>query len=176
MPGRFEIMRAVKKGLDSLETATAAHKSEWTKDVGTKLCGIGRKFGFKVFAKSNAVHDDSEKDGRELLYDVTWLEYEKHCSGELTDAPLVAECEWEGEQQIGYDFNKLLLARAGVRVMIFGGGKEIVDRLAVKVKEFNGSRAEDAWLLAAWEQNGDAWRFRYFTIGGSGEAHVQEFS
>ena len=29
---------------------------------------------------------------------------------------------------------------------------------------FNGSRAEDAWLLAAWERNANGWSFRYFTI------------
>ena len=45
------------------------------------------------------------------------------------------------------------------------GSKEIAERLAGKVREFNGSRAEDAWLLAAWEGSNDDWSFRYFTIG-----------
>ena len=58
-------------------------------------------------------------DHGEWLYDVTWLEYE----GELlTDAPLVAECEWSGGEEIDHDFQKLLLARAGVRLTIFDGG------------------------------------------------------
>ena len=29
---------------------------------------------------------------------------------------------------------------------------------------FNGSRAEDAWLLAAWKGTRENWWFRYFTI------------
>ena len=33
-----------------------------------------------------------------------------------------------------------------------------------KVREFKGSRAEDAWLLVAWEGSTDDWWFRYFTI------------
>ena len=64
------------------------------------------------------------------------------------------------------DFEKLLLARAGVRLMIFDGNykpgsKGIAEQLAGRVREFNGSRAEDAYLLAAWERNANGWSFRY---------------
>ncbi len=44
------------------------------------------------------------------------------------------------------------------------GSKEIAERLAGRVREFNGSRAEDAWLLAVWERSDDGWLFKYFTI------------
>ena len=174
MPGRFEIMRAVQRGLDSLEIAT---NGEWTEAVETELCRIGRSFGYEVYANPRYV-PERERDGGEWLYDVTWLEYDRRDTGELTDAPLVAESEWGDLPHIEDDFEKLLLARAGVRVMIFGGGDEpvsrkIAERLAVKVREFNGARAEDAWLLAAWEQDGDAWRFRYFTIGSGPSATEQ---
>ena len=165
MPGKFAIMRKVKKGLDEIDTGVP--REERTRAVKTELCTIGRSFGYEVYAKD--VEED-ERDGSEWLYDVTWLEYDRSGGG-LTDAPLVAECEWENQQEIEIDndFEKLLLARAGVRVMIFSGrdepnSKNIAERLARWVKEFNGSRAEDAWLLAAREKNGDVWRFRYFTI------------
>ena len=172
MPENSKIIRAVKNGLDRLkaEIDRAALDSEWTKAIETELCRIGRSFGYKVYASKV---DDMEKDDGEWLYDVTWLEYEKSGRGELTDAPLVAECEWGGEQKIEDDFEKLLLARAGVRVMIFHGGNEPgarSDLLAGKVRAFNGSRAEDDWLLAAWEPNGDGWRFSYFTIGSGPSA------
>ncbi len=86
-----------------------------------------------------------------MLYDVTWLEYGR--DGLLIDAHLVAECEWGDFHDIGEDFEKLLLARAGARLIIFDDtykpySKEIAKRLAERVKEFNGSRDEDAWLLA----------------------------
>ena len=89
--------------------------------------------------------------------------------GLLIDAHLVAECEWGDFEAIVEDFEKLLLARAGVCLMIFDGNykpgsKGIAERLAGRVREFNGSRAEDAWLLAAWEKRNDGWWFRYFTI------------
>ena len=67
----------------------------------------------------------------------------------MIDAHLVAECEWGDFEAIVEDFEKLLLARTGVRLMIFDGrykpgSKEIAERLARRVREFNGSRAEDA--------------------------------
>ena len=88
---------------------------------------------------------------------------------ELVDAPLVAECEWDDFAAIVEDFEKLLLARAGVRLMIFDGNykpgsKEIAERLCRKGQGVQSSRAEDAWLLAAWEKSDDDWWFRYFTI------------
>ena len=177
MPGKFEIMRAVQKGLDSL--TVALHVDEvggdkvWTKAVKTKLCEIGREFCRKVCASGV---DEPAPDYPEWLYDVAWLDYEKSGQGELVDATLVVECEWGNKGAIEDDFEKLLLARAGVHLMIFEGvsnripkprSKEIAERLARKVREFNGSRAEDAWLLAAWERSADeenGWSFRYFTI------------
>ena len=164
MPGKSEIMRAVQEGLNRLEIDDPKGNTEWTKAVKTKLCEIGKdRFGCKVYA--NGV-DEPEPDGGEWLYDVTWL---KHENDEVVDAPLIAECEWSDQGEIEDDFEKLLLARADVRLMIFDGNhkpgsKELAGRLAGKVREFNGSRAEDTWLLAAWEGSNDDWSFRYFTI------------
>ena len=151
MPGKFEIMRAVQDGLNSLRVDKSWTDVDWTPAVKTKLCKIGQdRFGCKV----------GERNGLE------WP------ATALIEAPLVAECEWGRGKNLEYiveDFEKLLLARADVRLMIFDGNhkpgsKEIAERLAGKVREFNGSRAEDAWLLAAWEGSNDDWRFRYFTI------------
>ena len=168
MPGKFEIMRAVQKGLgpNSLEIDDPKGYVEWTKAVKTKLCEIGRKFGFKVGAGGV----DNPGFG-EWLYDVTWLEYEPKPfpDGLLIDVHLVAECEWGDLEHIIEDFEKLLQARARVRLMIFDGNqnpgsKKIAEQLAGRVREFNGFRAEDVWLLAAWEGTNAAWSFRYFTI------------
>ncbi len=173
MPGKFKIMRAVREGLNGLEIDKPAGNTEWNKAVKTELCKIGRgRFGCYVCARDV---DETDRDQGEWLYDVTWLEYEKNGRSELkarrklVDAPLVAECEWGDLGDIYDDFEKILLARAGVRLMIFDGGYDpgstgIAERLAGRVREFNGSRSEDAWLLAAWEGSNDDWSFRYFTI------------
>ena len=159
-------MREVRKGLDSLEVGKSESNPIWTKAVKTKLCEIGREFGCKVCASGV---EKADRDYGEWLYDVTWLDYEKSGQGELVDAPLVAECEWGNFDAIVEDFEKLLLARAGVRLMIFDGNYKpssegIAEQLAGRVREFKGSRAKDAWLLAAWEKSDDDWWFRCFTI------------
>ena len=180
MPEKGEIMRAVQKGLSHLKVGKGESDKVWTEKVKTELCKIGRSFDYRVYARADEVHE-CERDGGEWLYDVTWIEYERGRDGlkwpatALIEAPLVAECEWGNFEQIVYDFEKLLLARARVRLMVFdshragGSSKEVAERLAGKVREFNGSLAEDAWLLASWERSDAAspdgwWRFRYFMI------------
>ena len=173
MPGKSEIMCAVRNGLDNLEIDDPKENAEWTRAVKTELYKIGRdRFSFEVYASGV---ENPEPGHGEWLYDVTWLEYEKNGCSELNarrklvDAPLVAECEWGDLGDIYDDFEKSLLARASVRLMIFDGNqnpgsKKIAEQLAGRVREFNGSRAEDVWLLAAWEGSNDDWSFRYFTI------------
>ena len=126
MPVKFEIMRALCEGLNSLEIDKPESRTEWNKAVKTELCKIGRRFGYSVYARSNEVNKAYRDEG-EWLYDVTWLEYEKGARGELVnlvDAPLVAECEGGNKGDIEDDFEKLLLARPHVRLMIFKGISE----------------------------------------------------
>ena len=52
--------------------------------------------------------------------------------------------------------------------------EELAEQLAGRIREFKGSRAEDAWLFAAWERNNDeekGWSFRYFTIDDEPPGH-----
>ena len=168
MIGTLGIVEELRRGLDSLDIAAAESSKVWSEKVKSELCRIGKGLKFCVGANKGEV-PETDRDYGEWLYDVTWLEYE----GDLVmDAPLVAECEWGGMTDIDDDFQKLLLARAGVRLMIFNGHQkpctpEIVKHLARQVVEFKRSREEDAWLLAAWERtdkNEKGWLFHYFTI------------
>ena len=171
MHGSPEIVRAVREGLDNLKIIAAESDTVWTRSVKTKLCKVGRDgFGCKVGARKNEVAKEN-RDYGEWLYDVTWLEYDREYIN-IIDACLVAELEWGGVTDIDEDFQKLLLARAGMRLMIFDGNFEpgsekIAKRLARQAGEFGRSRDGDAWLLAAWERseaNEKGWLFRYFTI------------
>ena len=163
MPENHEIIRTVYEGLNSLDAEKPSEVTEVA--VKTKLCKIGRcKFGFEVCARNV-----KEANWGEWLFDVTWLKYDGARS--LIYAPLAAECEWGEREHIYDDFQKLLLARASVLLMVFDGHKcgsmETASWLAEKVGKFNGSRDEDTWLLAAWERNDNeekGWSFRYFTI------------
>ena len=91
MPGKLEIMRAVREGLDGLKVVQGARDTEWTSAVETELCRIGQcQFRCKVGARTDEV-DEAHRDYGEWLFDVTWLEYGR--DGRLIDAHLVAECE-----------------------------------------------------------------------------------
>lgn len=131
-------------------------------EIKTTLCKIGHEeFCCKVGAR-----DVECTDYGEWLFDVTWLEYD----GEFViDACLVAECEWRGDEEVEWDFQKLLLARATVRLMIFDGNydprsEKIAACLAKQVGRFRRSRDEDGWLLVAWERCESGWRFRCFLV------------
>ena len=182
MPTPQEIVDAIRIGLDDIPPASgAARKEIRTAEIKTKLCEIGRQiFDCKVCAALPVSH----RDYGEWLYDVVWLKYHE----ELTDhpircVPLVAECEWGNYGQIKEDFQKLLLARASVRLMIFRdptmsdsqygsqGAEWTFKQLEWHVTRFNPSHTDGAWLLAAWKRIGaiddpDAdFAFTYFTIG-----------
>lgn len=162
MVEKYEIMRAIRDGLNSIEVERPWEVTEPV--VKTKLCEIGQKLCFYACAKSVKGANCGE-----WLYDVTWLKYD---GGKLIDASLAAECEWGEREHVYDDFQKLLLSRARVVLMIFDGhkcgSKETADWLAEKIEKFKGSRDdEDAWLLAAWEKNDNeakSWSFRYFKI------------
>ena len=174
MPDSSRIIDAIRSGLDHLQIGAAESNVVWTKEIKTELCRIGRQeFRCKVGAHAREVAK-CDRDYGEWLYDVTWLEFDG--DGCVTDAHLVAECEWGDITDIDEDFQNLLLARATVRMMIFDGNYEpkspkIADHLANQVRRFNRPGDEDAWFLAAWERSDDnerGWSFRYYTIDRCG--------
>lgn len=85
----------------------------------------------------------------EFLYDVTWLKTtDGTADGRITHVPLVAEIEWGDQSEVWYDFQKLLVARAGVRVMIFDNHAGLLDELQRHVRQYaNGG---DRYLLAQY--------------------------
>lgn len=161
-------MRAIQGGLDQLDVHIDDDTEAWTKAIKTELCRIGREeFGLRVGASGV---EPFVPNYPEWLYDVTWSEYD---DDGLMEVILVAECEWGEFSEIVYDFQKLPLARATLRLMIFDGSQyprgsqAIAERLAQQAERFKHGNASDGWLLAAWErnrENEDGWSFRYFTI------------
>ena len=62
--------------------------------------------------------------------------------------PLVAEIEWGNRGDVWDDFQKLLVARAGVRVMIFDDHAGLLEELREHVRQYrNGG---DRYLLAQY--------------------------
>jgi hypothetical protein len=92
----------------------------------------------------------------EYLYDMIWMKTgpENNCQ----DIGVVLECEWgmdrNGMYRVMYDFQKLLIARADTRVMIFQGNPECQTQTIAKMKrqisEFSKTEADDRYLFACW--------------------------
>lgn len=118
----------------------------WTKEIKNRLSGLGHEKKFLVYASSA-----SGVDGGEWLYDLTWLNYSNK---NLIDVELVLESEWTFNN-IDDDFQKLLLAKSELRVLIFQAkdkllaDKKIVD-LKRQISRFTKSFSGDQYLLSCW--------------------------
>ena len=141
--------------------------SQWTSSILTALCRIGKEqFGYSVHASTNFV-DKQYKHGGEWLYDVIWCEYKEE---KLKSVPVVGECEWGDVPQIKDDFEKLIQARAAVRVFVFNGGysengaEVIANEIRDWVGAFEGTQQGDTYLLVGYESDRKSWWFRYYSI------------
>ena len=114
-------------------------------------------------------HNVIGADGAEWLYDVTALLYDipddDNC---FSRTVLVAECEWGNEENIMIDFQKLLLARADVRVMVFDGTwhpgyQELFENFGINIANNTQAQLGDIWLFAAWT-NDEGWVFRRIDV------------
>ena len=149
-----EIIGALR-GVHQLPNLQDAYDAEWTREVKIALCKIGKCHKYSTFASV----PDGHADGGEWLYDVVWLVYspDGRKVEYLLCVPMVAESEWGNEDDIDEDFQKRLLARATIRVMIFGGANddndETAKRLVRLVKHFELGGSDDAYLLAGFESN-----------------------
>ena len=135
---------------------------EWTRCVLTNIGRVGQQEGYFVYA-------GVRKDGRpvfndgEWLFDLCWLDYSDDNKW-LIGAPLVLECEWGSRKNITDDFQKLLLARADLRVMVFSGRSnsetvETTECLKTFTKKLAETCSDDHYLLCGW--SGEDRRFHF---------------
>ena len=153
----------------------------WTREILTTLCNLGKCLNYEAWAAGtsrNPVPNEYRERG-EFLYDVSWRKLD-NC-GRIISFPMVAESEWGPLREIEYDFQKLLLARAKVRVMVYDGGvasernrknKPILKWLHELVGAFNGTQG-DTYLLIPYlhvkeEEREFKFKFHQITYKGPG--------
>ena len=104
----------------------------------------------------------------------------------LISVPMVAECEWDNLGEIEYDFAKLLLARAAVRVMVYDAWHarnsynpvEVINKkLCEHVRTFNGAPGDTYLLIAyvdpAWAVSETKWfEFAEIIYQGPGDSPI----
>jgi hypothetical protein len=121
-------------------------KAAWTAAINRAFLVLAKKNGCDV--RATGLGDE----GAEWLYDHLW--YKKDSNGDIEEVPLVMEVEWNiGRLYIKYDFEKLLLAKSRIKVMIFtevGDFENYWEFLESGIRAFKPERPEETYILAAW--------------------------
>lgn len=162
-----KIIKKIRKALNELlPDLLDKDDATWTREIKTALGSLAKKkFGCYVATDLRDPEGNLQFDRKEWLYDVTCLKFDR--DEYLKRVLLVVECEWGRKSSIYYDFEKLLLARADVRVMIFTGSSDIIDEvfteLAAYICKCEHTLPGDTYLLVAgeWDDDNGSWIFRY---------------
>ena len=171
-----ETNEIIKQTLSEIPSAEFAsyERTKRTEEVRNRICKAGDKQGYFAYGSG---HRGPEGYCRgEWLYDIIWLDY--HDNDLLRDVKLVLECEWSQDKykselgrtrsEIKDDFEKLLLARADLRCMIFKDeskqeAKAKIGELIDEVESFSKSEVKDNYLFCAWLEGEDRFLFCDYT-------------
>ena len=124
----------------------------WTHAVKSELCQAGQALRYYVCTSGV-----TEANRGEWLFDQVWMTWTPNTPTQLQHVGLVVECEWDTNQdEIFYDFEKLLAARADVRLMIFQaydapGVHRLFGLLRHKTQGFTQHQSGDYYMLAGYD-------------------------
>lgn len=158
-----ECLTEVAKGLKEQKKEK---DSEWTRKIKVNLCKLGKVYDLETCASGVG---NKAKWG-EWLYDLCWADAEKNkkTGWDLKSVPLVVESEWGRTLwHIVADFDKLMLARSELKLMIYQDiprmrVDEIADNLVRRVVKFRDIPKDDLFLLAGFDR--DMEDFLFFEI------------
>jgi hypothetical protein len=130
----------------------------WTRRIKTAISRLGSTKNYYVCASGC----DSTHCG-EWLYDLCWLSYKGEI---LQGAPMAMEIEWEDRStDVDDDFQKLVLARCDLRVMLLRPRDRnqtlaAVELLLGHISECRHSCVGDKYLFGCW--NDRSTKFNWF--------------
>jgi len=144
----------VKKVIYASIVLNPTGDGDWTRAVKKSVGGLGISHGWSVCTASLGSPFE-----REWLYDQTWY---FSPSGQLQEIGLLMECEWSSNlTEIQYDFEKLLVGRAPIKVMIFAcRDNKAFDRLMSGFKRFSRCDPSEHYLLACWRDGPPRYEIR----------------
>jgi hypothetical protein len=136
--------------------------SEWTRSLKEEIGNLGVRSEWKVSTSGFSNHFEQE-----WLYDLTW--FRNDAEGYLCDVGLVLESEWEHPYaSIKQDFEKLLLAKSPLKVMVFEGYTKNLaahlNSLKQGISAFRCKTASEIYILAAL--NIDTFTFEIAQVAG----------
>jgi len=134
-------------------TSDGLGSTGWTHQLNRQLGQMGVSLGYHPCGRSC---QDLKNGWREFLWDLVWLRYSDD-GKRLLGWPLALEHEWDlSDDEIDYDFEKLLLARAEHWAMVFQGGdaERHFGRMRRIVAECDLVPNGERFLLLHWRNGG----------------------
>lgn len=181
---REQILRSVQdelRPLPRLRRLRNANAATWTRAVKSAVrravvVVAGHAPGLCICAHGLEERDNVQDfdHQREWLFDIACLQYAgQHIEKDINyfDRPLkkvllVGECEWGRERMIHNDFEKLLLARADMKLMVYDGEQMPEENkfsvLRNFVSRFGHTHADDAYLFVA--RAGNHFQFDHYIV------------
>ena len=132
--------KIAKQAMDAENAGAPWDDRCWAPKIKDALAAVGERQGYTSAYIGHL---------KEFLYDLIWVQ--KNQAGRIVDVPLVAEIEWGPPEEVWYDFQKLPVARADVRVMIFTGHQGLLGELRDYVCQY--AHRGDRYLLAAYTRD-----------------------
>tara|TARA_R110002073_G_scaffold17163_1_gene64953 strand:+ start:2045 stop:2593 length:549 start_codon:yes stop_codon:yes gene_type:complete len=145
--------------------------SDWTLRIKILLAEIGFTRDYSVWASGLNDIDESpaRKVNQEWLYDLVWINYEgRGPTRTLRSIPLAAESEMGPWPEVIDDFEKLIIANADIKIMLFHSNdvaraESMCDDLQKRVQEFEGQWIRSEYLLGCIAWKDGIFVFRQFT-------------
>jgi hypothetical protein len=158
-----DTVSAIKQLLDGLSSRPELEWTNraWTRAIKDDIGRLGKTKDWLVCASGFC--DQFE---REWLYDLVW--YREDSRRRLSEVGLVLESEWIIDPLgIKYDFEKLLVAKAPLKVMICqskgsagASASTTLTSLEDSINAFHAGVATEVYLLAVFDHSKNAFDYR----------------
>lgn len=152
--------------------------THWTSKIKAAMIAANRNDNIELRFTDKV---NEQKTNWEFLYDFIFLYTGKNSIGDgyfkdkniIQKVVAAVESEFNANaNEILYDFAKLLIAKADLRVMVFynrsnSESQTVIDEMVRRVATFQQSDKKDLYLLCWFDH--DLLNFRYCLIDGTGE-------
>jgi hypothetical protein len=158
----------VKKALTDLSLDWSSNRGDRTRKVKNAVGRVAKESGFK-WAAAGCDADVVDENAEWMWDGGAWIEND---SGWTIRQPLILESEWDrSDAGVKDDFQKLVVSRADLRLMVFQRATEPEAKLTMSVLECGArlslSEPGDRYLMACWCDDRKNFVFETFTVENS---------
>ncbi len=130
----------------------------WTAAIKRSLITLGTTKGYKIC--TSGFPDECD---REWLFDLVW--YRNEPQEHLREIGLIVESEWSRDPSaIKFDFEKLLIAKSPIKVMVFqdynDNRRELFALLETGVHTFQTEPSGEKYVLLCYQNDKDAFEWK----------------